>query len=74
MDAENAARDLLKQLGAPAWAISVATIFEEGRWSLVVRVDPSYHTPIAVPDMFHGYPVTTQWRRPNFAFQTNKYA
>lgn len=74
VDAKTAAQDLLRQLGAPAWAVSVAATFDEGRWSLVVRIDPAYQASVNVPATFHGYPVGTQWRRPNFAFQTNKYA
>jgi hypothetical protein len=59
----NAAKDLLTYLSVPVWAFSVATTLIEGSWSLVVRVDPSYRTPIDIPSTFHGYPVVRQWRR-----------
>ena len=75
MDARDAARELLRQLGAPAWAVSVAATLEEGRWSLIVRVDPGYGASLNVPVTFQGFPVSTQWRRPNIAlFQNDKYA
>jgi hypothetical protein len=74
MDARDAARALIAYLAAPAWAVSVAATLDEGRWLLVVRVDPNYRAPLIVPEIFEGYPVLRQWRRPNFAFQIDKYA
>ena len=74
MDARDAARELLRQLGAPTWAVSVAATLEEGRWSLVVRVDPGYGGSLAIPETFQGYTVSRQWRTPNIAFENKKHA
>jgi hypothetical protein len=66
--AKEAAKDLLTYLSVPVWAFSVAATLIEGSWSLVVRVNPSYRTPIDIPSTFHGYPVVRQWRRPKISF------
>lgn len=62
MTVRDAARDLVRILRAPAWAVSVAATLEEGRASLVVRIDPNYRNPLNIPETFQGFPVFTQWR------------
>jgi hypothetical protein len=62
MNARDAARDLLRFLGTPAWAVSVAMTLEGEATILIVRIDPTYRMPVTVPETFQGFPVKTEWR------------
>lgn len=64
MNVRDAAQELLKTLGAPTWAVSIAATVLEGQASLVVRVDPNYRQPLDIPPSFRGFPVSMQWRQP----------
>ena len=67
MNPRDAARELLRKIGAPSWALSVAVWAEDGKTSLVVAVDPMYRVPLNVPKTFHGLPVCVRERTPSVA-------
>lgn len=62
-----AARNLLKTLNAPAWAVSVAVTIHNDQTVLVVRVDPGYRINKSLPRLFDGYPVAAEIRTPTKA-------
>lgn len=62
MNPRAAARELLKSLNAPAWALSVAVVFRDGAASLQISIDPKYRLPLPIPESFGGYPVAVQVR------------
>jgi hypothetical protein len=67
MNPNEAARELRKNLEAPLWALSVSVLSENGKSSLIVRVDPAYRGPLKVPETFEGLPVVVKWRPPIIA-------
>jgi hypothetical protein len=71
MDARDAAQLLLRELKAPAWALSVSVTLEGETVRLIVRVDPNYRAPLTIPDQYEGFPVERQWRSPTRAYNSN---
>jgi hypothetical protein len=70
MDAAlQAARQLLQELGLPAWAVSIWPSRDcDQRIVLRVMVDPTYRVQLpTVPDTFNGFPVIPEWKTPNRA-------
>ena len=63
-EANRAARELRQSLSAPDWALSVMAWSQQGKISLMVRIDPRAAGTVKIPEYFQGFRVDIRSKSP----------